>query len=176
MAAQRISDNFNIAGNKYAHRTCFTPHPKFKDVYCRSNTFNHADGFTNLYIQDFIYTHARIAHRQLESLELTEAKRQLYRWGVCKSDKDNVPEVMKTCMAYARAIGVNSAEEAACLNDRVGCDGQGYFDLADNHTLGGFSKQGSRSSHHQGRSIEGRECGTPRVHCGWYDPDRVSSR
>ena len=41
-----------------------------------------------------------------------------------------------TCMAYARAIGVNATEEAACLNDRVGCDGWGYFELADNHNFG----------------------------------------
>ena len=44
-------------------------------------------------------------------------------------------------MAYAGAIGVNAAEEAACLNDRVGCDGRGYFDLADNHNFsGGFGE------------------------------------
>ena len=30
---------------------------------------------------------------------------------------------------------MNAAEEAACLNNRVGCDGRGYSDLADNRNI-----------------------------------------
>ena len=30
---------------------------------------------------------------------------------------------------------MNAAEEAACLNNRVGCDGRGYSDLADNRNF-----------------------------------------
>ena len=41
------------------------------------------------------------------------------------SEEGLVPEVIRTCMAYTGAIGVNGAKEAACLNDRVGCFGQG---------------------------------------------------
>ena len=66
---------------------------------------------------------------------VTEAERQLYRQGVRECDKDGVPKPVKTCMAYARAISGNAAEEVACLNDRLGYDGQGYFDLADNHNF-----------------------------------------
>ena len=36
-----------------------------------------------------------------------------------------VPESVQTCLAYTGAIGVNTAEEATCLNDRVCWDGQG---------------------------------------------------
>ena len=60
---------------------------------------------------------------------------ELCRQGVHECDEDGVPKPVKTCMAYARVIGVNAAEEAACLNDRMGCDGQGYFELADNHNF-----------------------------------------
>ena len=134
MAAQR-TNNFNIAQNKYARRSRSDPYPKFEDVYRRSDTFNHADGFTDLYVRDFVYTHARIARRRLQTLELTEAERQLYRRGVRECDEEGVPESVRTCMAYAGAIGVNAAEEAACLNDRVGSDGRCYFDLADNRNL-----------------------------------------
>ena len=77
----------------------------------------------------------RIARRRLQTLELTEAERQLYRQGVRECDEEGVPESVRTCMAYAGAIGVNATEEAACLNDRVGSDGWGYFDLADNRFL-----------------------------------------
>ena len=76
MAAQR-TNNFNIARNQYARRSRSDPYPKFEDVYRRSDTFNHADGFTDLYVRDFVYTHARIACRRLQTLELTEAERQL---------------------------------------------------------------------------------------------------
>lgn len=60
-------------------------------------------------------------------LELTEAEQQLYHQGVREMDSEEglVPEVIRTCMAYTGAIGVNGAKEAACLNDRVGCFGQG---------------------------------------------------
>ena len=142
MAAQR-TNNFNIGQNRYARRSHSDPYPKFEDVYRHSDTFNHANGFTDLYVQDFVYTHARIARRRLQTLELTEAERQLYHRGVRECDEEGVPECdeegvpesVRTCMAYAGAIGVNAAEEAACLNNRVGSDGRGYFDLADNRFL-----------------------------------------
>ena len=134
MAAQH-TNNFNIAQNSYARRSRSDPYPKFEDVYRHSDTFNHADGFTDLYVWDFVYTHARIARCQLQTLELTEAERQLYHRGVRECDEEGVPESIRTCMAYAGAIGVNAAEEAACLNDRVGCDGRGYFDLADSRNF-----------------------------------------
>ena len=48
MAAQR-TNNFNIARNRYARRSRSDPYPKLEDVYRRSDTFNHTDGFTDLY-------------------------------------------------------------------------------------------------------------------------------
>ena len=76
----------------YARRSRSDPYPKFEDIYRHSDTFNHTDGFTDLYIQDFVYTHSRIARHRLQTLELTKSERQLYRRGVRECDEEGVPE------------------------------------------------------------------------------------
>ena len=120
-AARMGTGAHNLTRARRARRDASRPYPSCVEVYTRSDMAECEDEFEDLFLNDFILAHKRVARRRLDRLELAKNRRALLARGVAPmmDVDDDQNGVVQACVRYAGAVGVMVIDEMAEVNERV---------------------------------------------------------
>ena len=111
--------------NNHKHRlgqATGDPYPTATDVYVRSAHPNGADdSFEDLFLNDFIIAHKRVARRKLEAIEMCQAHRHFLERGSNHQLEKSEPYngVLDAALGYAAAGTTMVYDVTVDINDKV---------------------------------------------------------
>ena len=111
--------------NSHGHRlgrATAEPYPTTTNVYVRSAHPNGAeDSFEDLFLNDFVIAHKRVARRKLEAIEMCQAHRHFLERGSNHQLEKSEPYngILDTALGYAAAGTTMVYDIAVDVNDKV---------------------------------------------------------